>query len=91
MPFPSSGDPPHPGIEPESPTLAGRFFTVEPPAVRGASNNPVHSTSILQSQDLKFGPASKEQKQKNKQINKIKFGPACSGIIIDNISFFFII
>ena len=29
--FPSSGDLPDPGIEPESPALAGRFFTVEPP------------------------------------------------------------
>ena len=27
----SSGDLPHPGIEPESPALAGRFFTTEPP------------------------------------------------------------
>ena len=32
--FPSPGDLPHPGIEPaslESPELAGRFFTPEPP------------------------------------------------------------
>ena len=29
-PFPSSGDFSHPGIEPASPTLAGRFFTTEP-------------------------------------------------------------
>ena len=29
--FPSSGDLPNPGIEPESPTLLGRFFTTEPP------------------------------------------------------------
>ena len=27
LPFPSPGDLPNPGIEPESPTLAGRFFT----------------------------------------------------------------
>ena len=26
MPFPSPGDLPHPGIKPESPALAGRFF-----------------------------------------------------------------
>ena len=31
FPFPSSGDPPDPGIEPTSPALAGRFFTTEPP------------------------------------------------------------
>jgi len=29
--FPSPGDIPDPGIEPISPTLAGRFFTTEPP------------------------------------------------------------
>ena len=27
LPFPSPGDVPNPGIEPASPTLAGRFFT----------------------------------------------------------------
>ena len=27
LPFPSAGDFPKPGIEPESPALAGRFFT----------------------------------------------------------------
>ena len=30
-PFPSPGDLPSPGTEPTSPTLAGRFFTTEPP------------------------------------------------------------
>ena len=29
LPFPSPGDIPHPGIEPESPALAGGFFTAE--------------------------------------------------------------
>ena len=29
--FPSLGDLPDPGIEPTSPTLAGGFFTTEPP------------------------------------------------------------
>ena len=28
---PSPGDLPHPGIEPVSPALAGRFFSAEPP------------------------------------------------------------
>ena len=27
LPFPSPGDPPHPGIESKSPALAGGFFT----------------------------------------------------------------
>jgi hypothetical protein len=32
LPFPSPGDLPFdPGIEPMSPALAGRFFTIEPP------------------------------------------------------------
>ena len=31
LPFPSSGDLPDPEIEPESPALAGRFFSIEPP------------------------------------------------------------
>ena len=31
LPFPSPGDLPDPGIEPESPTLEGRFFTTKPP------------------------------------------------------------
>ena len=30
-PFPSPGDLPDPGIEPQSPALAGGFFTTEPP------------------------------------------------------------
>ena len=31
LPFPSPGVPPDPGIKPESPALAGGFFTTEPP------------------------------------------------------------
>ena len=31
LPFPSPGDLPDPGIKPTSPTLAGGFFTMEPP------------------------------------------------------------
>ena len=31
LPFPSAGDLPDPGIEPEAPALAGGFFTTEPP------------------------------------------------------------
>ena len=31
LPFPSPGDLPDPGIEPESPELAGGFFIAEPP------------------------------------------------------------
>ena len=30
-PLPSPGDPPNPGIEPESPALTGGFFTTVPP------------------------------------------------------------
>ena len=31
LPFPSPGNLPDPGIKPESPELAGAFFTTEPP------------------------------------------------------------
>ena len=31
LPFPPARDLPDPGIEPESPALAGGFFTTEPP------------------------------------------------------------
>ena len=31
LPFSSPGDLPHQGFEPESPALAGGFFTAEPP------------------------------------------------------------
>ena len=31
LPFPSPGDLPNSGIEPESPALTGGFFTTEPP------------------------------------------------------------
>ena len=31
MPFPTLGDLADPGIEPMSPALAGRLFTIEPP------------------------------------------------------------
>ena len=41
LPFPSWGDLPHPGIEPASPTLAGGFFTPEPPG----KPQPVFGTS----------------------------------------------
>ena len=32
LPFPTAGDLPNPRIKPESPALAGRFFTTVPPA-----------------------------------------------------------
>ena len=40
LPFPSPGDLPHPGIEPMSPagpSLAGVFFTTEPPVMQVAT------------------------------------------------------
>ena len=40
LPFPSPGDLPHPGIEPASPALAGRFFTAEPPGKPRTGGNP---------------------------------------------------
>ena len=37
MPFPPPGESSNPGIEPESPALAGRFFTAEPPGKPSAT------------------------------------------------------
>ena len=31
LPFPSTGDPSYPGMEPLSPAMTGRFFTTVPP------------------------------------------------------------
>ena len=38
LPFPSSGDFPHPGIEPTCPALTGGFFTTEPPGKPNKQN-----------------------------------------------------
>ena len=47
LPFPSSGDLPDPGIEPESPALAGRFFTTEPPGQPNAGYNLSHMLELF--------------------------------------------
>jgi len=39
LPFPSLGDLPNPGIKPESPALAGGFFTTEPQGKPFLKNN----------------------------------------------------
>ena len=52
LPFPSPGNLPDSGIEPTSPTLAGEFFTTEPP---GSSN--LLSTSLSCS-GQPFGPVT---------------------------------
>ena len=44
LPFPSPGELPHPGIEPVSPTLAGGFFTTEPPG--GSRGRPCRINSL---------------------------------------------
>ena len=38
LPCPSPGDLPHPGIKPVSPSLAGGFFTAEPPGEPGTES-----------------------------------------------------
>ena len=40
MLFPPPEDPPHPGVEPVSPALAGGFFTTEPPGEPRCHQNP---------------------------------------------------
>ena len=42
LPFPSPGDLPDPGTEPMSPTVAGGFFTTEPPGKFINSNGPIY-------------------------------------------------
>ena len=42
--FPALGDLPDPGTEPASPTLAGGFFTDEPPGESVLSNTAVKNT-----------------------------------------------
>ena len=50
LPFPYPGDLPNPGIEPTSPALAGRFFTVEP------SGNPFwnNTTHLIERLEYSF-------------------------------------
>ena len=61
LPFPPSGDLPHPGIEPTSPVLANRFFTTEPP--RKAPLVPLPgikpASPALQGRFLTTGPPGK--------------------------------
>ena len=40
--IPTPGDLPEPGIEPTSPTLAGRFFTIAPPG-KPRSSPPIYN------------------------------------------------
>ena len=47
FPFPSPGDLPHTGMEPESPTVAGGFFTTEPPGRPPASCFLFHTAGAL--------------------------------------------
>ena len=47
LPFPSPGDLPDPGLEPESPALAGRFFTTEPPGKPSGENGDKERLSQL--------------------------------------------
>ena len=54
LPFPTPGDLPNPGIEPASPALAGRFFSIEPPEKPVCMLIP-----ILNSEALKYNTSSK--------------------------------
>ena len=46
MPFPSLGDLPNPGIKPESPALAGEFFTTAPPGKPYNNHTNIYFSSI---------------------------------------------
>ena len=56
LPFPSPGDLPDPGIEPVSPTLAGRLFTTEP---LGISNRQILLVSFLWRKQINTLPSQK--------------------------------
>ena len=47
MPFPPTGDLPHPGIELVSPALAGGFFTAEPPGNPQVSKADIYNKSSI--------------------------------------------
>ena len=53
FPFPSPGDLPDPGIETESPALAGGFFTTEP---SGKPHKTLHQCTCLEKVQLSEGP-----------------------------------
>ena len=53
LPFPSPGDLPNQGIEPESPSLAGEFFTTEPPnEICGPEENTFHASVFVSWTDV---------------------------------------
>ena len=47
LPFPPPGTLPDPGIEPESPALAGGFFTAEPPGKPIGSNRTIQKENLM--------------------------------------------
>ena len=60
LPFPSPGDLPDPGIEPESPELAGRFFTAEPPGKPVEMVTHIHISAFLDDSVVKTPPSMQE-------------------------------
>ena len=57
LPFPFAGDLPHPGIEPAFPTLAGGFFTTEPPGKpQNTGLAAVKTRQTLNAKDLQLRP-----------------------------------
>ena len=65
LPFPPPGDPPNPGIEPESPAFAGGFFTTEKPGKP-------HSEYILGLKSFKYKHLKIDQRsQSPSQLTKL--------------------
>ena len=62
LPFPSPGDPPHPGTEPESPALAGSFFTTERPGKSILVLIHITEWSPLQSSYVSASPQPHQQR-----------------------------
>ena len=73
LPCPSPGDLPHPGIDPRSPALAGRFFTIW--ATREAQDQEASPQNKLFNSFHDFSWSSISQEQNDSYLNYIFIRP----------------
>ena len=57
LPFPTPGHLPDPQIEPKSPTLAGRFFTTEPPLLENHFKLQMIHSALQMNEPLNLSPS----------------------------------
>ena len=72
LPFPSPGDLPDPGIESESPALAGGFFTTEPPVAR---------TDLMEGREVRALHISPNSATDN--LNDLGWAPSLSSPVVN--------